>query len=129
MRIIRKEKVDVKKFMEDMKANRTNRSYHSIDHRRSLEQTSSIRPVPIDNHSKTSTVQDFQFQRPSHGSFKSYPNMSQMSQNSQNYMPNQLGPQFSHPQSFYSYQPQYGSNPYPFPNSVPYTSNPYPQHI
>jgi hypothetical protein len=33
MKIIKKEKMDVKKFMEEMKANRTNRSYTSLENR------------------------------------------------------------------------------------------------
>jgi hypothetical protein len=58
MRIVKKERVDVKKFMEEMKANRTNRSYTSIEARNrqnSEEQqdrnyASKYRPETIDHY-------------------------------------------------------------------------------
>lgn len=141
MRIIRKEKIDVRKFMEEIKANRTNRSFNSMDQRsqRPLEQPPDMRVRPCDNFSKTSVGQGLQFQRPNQENYQNYAGFSQMSQNSQVYGSNQIVPQYpqphpqpypqSHPQPqpYYSYgQPQYNPGPYPITSSVSFSSHPYP---
>ena len=56
MRIVRKERIDVKKFMEDMKANRTKRALTSLEERDTrAEQLSQGRELkPYDNCSNHS---------------------------------------------------------------------------
>lgn len=71
MRIGKKDRVDVRKFMEDVKANRTNRSYTSLEHpqRRPNEQDphhqpSKYRPESTDPYRPTQQTQRFSYEPP-----------------------------------------------------------------
>lgn len=127
MRIVKKEKVDVKKFMEEMKANRTNRSYTSLEKRapRTPEPPPEWATGACESYSKVSAPPYLYQPHNKQDSYRFYSSYSQMSQNSQPFMASQLASTFNQP--YYPYGQQFYANPAPLcPNREPYYSYPPP---
>lgn len=114
MRITKKEKVDVKKFMEEIKANRTNRSFTSLEsknrtdsktdqHRgnlyQSVQQDTSFNGFDDSRKSYEQTHNSMRYNYPP---YSNPPNEYMMSQPSQNFMINQASQNFM-PNSNYCY--------------------------
>jgi hypothetical protein len=90
MRIGKKDRVDVRKFMEDVKANRTNRSYTSLEHPR--------RPVTEhDSH---------------------YPPSKYRPESNEPFRPTQQTQRFSYEPPRYA--PVYAAHPHPYPMAAEY---------
>jgi hypothetical protein len=112
MKIVKKEKIDVKKFMEEIKANRTNRSFTSLEYRNSGSPNPMVehRTGTYENFSKGSVPPPMHHSPSFNGdSYRFYSNYSQMSQNSQQYMPSQLNSVYNQPQPYLPYGQPYGS--------------------
>jgi len=87
MRIMKKEKVDVKKFMEEIKANRTNRSFTSIERRDKSDNRSEINRGVGGLYSGMNNQEDRSKSPPPQTFSKDRPNMFH-----QNYAPQSIYP-------------------------------------
>lgn len=125
MRIVKKDRIDVKKFMDDMKANRTKRTFTSLEERntRPADRISQERnPNQYDNYSNHSIPL---YSRPT--SYRNEPyydnhynifqQLDLLSQNSQNYRPplNQPVQNIQPPQNMFYNQinPYFGGSQFP----------------